>query len=465
MFVALAGAISALAGGYWDDGWHTERGRDEFFIAPHIAIYAGVAAIGGAVSWWLLSILRQEGTRGVLKQSIPLLGAVSVLVTLASGPIDNAWHEAFGRDAVIWSPPHMLGIVGTLCLGAALLAQVSDRRWLAILTSGLVLAASAFTVVEYETDVPQFDSLWYLPVLCVSVAIGFSIIRLARPVRWACGEAAAAHLVFVLLVSLGLGLGDFPTPALPLLLVPALALDRVAHRGAMVNSLVLSVLTFAVHMPVRNWIGTGVQVSAEDVALGLPLSILACWAVFRLAERRPLPAVQPRRLIPAATLVIAVLALPVAAAVAHDPGQGVDAGELELRMDADGRTIHVTGEDAAACAELSEGRIVARRAGRRIAAPLNLSGCSFGGRIRVNERGRWFVYVELRRAGRRIESWLPVDVGSRELVADKKRYAYIPAHSASSTMKYVGGGILYGIMAALLAGTLMLLKRRTSDAL
>ena len=463
MLVALAGAISALGGGYWDDGWHTERGRDEFFIAPHIAIYVGVAAIGGAVSWWLLTILRQQGTRAVLQHPIALLGMVSVLVTLASGPIDNAWHEAFGRDAVIWSPPHMLGIVGTLCLGAALLAQVGHRRWWAVVTGGLVLAASAFTVVEYETDVPQFASLWYLPALCVSVAVGFSIIRLATTVRWACTAAAAAHLAFVLLVSLGLEIGGFPTPAMPLLLVPALALDHVARRGALVNSLVLSGLVFAVHVPVRNWLGAGVQIATEDVAIGLPLAIAGCWAVFRLAQQRPLPAI-PRRLAPVAMLVVVLLALPVAA-IAHDPGQGADAGELELRMQADGRTIHVAGEDAEGCAEFAGGRIVARRAEHRLVAPLEVSGCSFSGTLRVSERGRWFVYVELREGDRRIESWLPVETGDRQPVADDQRYAYIPTRAASSTVKYVGGGILYGIMAALLAGTLILLKRRTSDVL
>ena len=465
VMVALAGAISALAGGYWDDGWHTERGRDDFFIPPHIAIYAGVTAIGGAVSWWLLTILRQEGTRGVLQHPIPLLGMVSVLVTLASGPIDNAWHEAFGRDAVIWSPPHMLGIVGTLCLGAALLAQISDRRWLAIVTSGLVLAASAFTVVEYETDVPQFDSLWYLPVLCASVAVGFSIIRLARPVPWSCTESAAAQLVFVLLVSIGLWLGDLPTPAVPLLLIAALALDLVVHRGAFVNSLVLTALVYATHVPVRNWLGSGVEIAGDDVVRGVPVAVAACWGVFRLAERRPLPTIQRRRMLPVATLVAVLLVLPVAVAMAHDPGQGVDAGELELTMQAEGRTINVTGEDADGCPDYASGRIVARRAGQRLVAPLQLSACSFSGSIRVTERGRWFVYVELGRSGQRVESWLPVEVGRRDVVRDDRRYAYIPARAGSSTAKFLGGAVLYGFMCALLAATLILLKRRPSDAL
>ena len=47
---------------------------------------------------------------------------------------------------------------------------------------------------------------------------------------------------------------------------------------------------------------------------------------------------------------------------------------------------------------------------------------------------------------------------------DGQRYAYTPARAASSTVKYLGGGVLYGFMLALLAATLILLKR-TSDEL
>jgi hypothetical protein len=31
-----------LVGAYWDDAWHTDRGRDSLFVAPHLVLYAGV---------------------------------------------------------------------------------------------------------------------------------------------------------------------------------------------------------------------------------------------------------------------------------------------------------------------------------------------------------------------------------------------------------------------------------------
>ncbi|MFX4975024.1 hypothetical protein ABTB64_19535, partial [Acinetobacter baumannii] len=89
-----------------------------------------------------------------------------------SAPVDNFWHVAFGRDAVIWSPPHVLGIIGTAGLAAAILLELARSpqpwarplRWVA---AALLLAAFSFLVVEYDTDVPQFPAVWYLPVLAL----------------------------------------------------------------------------------------------------------------------------------------------------------------------------------------------------------------------------------------------------------------------------------------------------------
>ena len=190
VLVAYAGAASALIGGYWDDAWHTERGRDDFFIAPHIAIYAGIALAGASLTLWALLVARRQGPRAVWAHKPLVLALLSVSVTLASGPIDNLWHLAFGRDAVIWSPPHMLGIAGTLALAASLLVELASRpeRWaipLSVVAGALVIAPAAFSTVEYDTDVPQFSELWYLPVLGFAAAIAFAMVRLASPLRWA----------------------------------------------------------------------------------------------------------------------------------------------------------------------------------------------------------------------------------------------------------------------------------------
>lgn len=49
--VAIVGFGVALFGVYWDDAWHTDRGRDDLLSAPHLALYAGVAIAVSVVGW------------------------------------------------------------------------------------------------------------------------------------------------------------------------------------------------------------------------------------------------------------------------------------------------------------------------------------------------------------------------------------------------------------------------------
>src|SRR5438445_10969198 len=45
LWCAALAVTSAYVGGYWDISWHRSIGRDSFWSAPHIAIYAcGVLA-------------------------------------------------------------------------------------------------------------------------------------------------------------------------------------------------------------------------------------------------------------------------------------------------------------------------------------------------------------------------------------------------------------------------------------
>ena len=468
--VAFAGAVSALAGGYWDDAWHTERGRDTFFVPPHIAIYAGITVAGGALTLWAaLAVRAGHSVRTVLAHKPLALALLSVGVTLASGPIDNIWHEAFGKDAVFWSPPHMLGIAGTLALAAAILAEFAQQgrrssHVVSAIAGALVLAAAAFPVVEYDTDVPQFDNAWYLPALALCSAIGLVIVRLASDRRYAATEAAAVHLVFIAAVAAFLVAVDFPTPGLPLLIPAAAVLDLTtrARWPAWGQAAAFTAALYAVYVPVRNWAGDGVYIDLDDVLIGLPIAFLASWAVLATATRRSSLWSRSRRRLPAAATAVLLLSLAVAPAVmAHDPGQGKDAGELNLTVTAQDRAITLMGEARGAnCQGLEARSLAVRRAGQTLRAPLELTGCRFTGRIVVPDRGRWFVYAELRRDGREIESWLPVEAGDgTRRNHDAARYAYEPDDSSAGSAQFVAGILLYAGMAALVVATFRLVRR------
>jgi hypothetical protein len=450
---AFVGALAALFGGYWDDAWHTERGRDSFFIAPHLFIYFGVAGVGSALGVWVATEARKRGLRTALAAPTVRLAAISVLATLASGPIDDLWHRAFGRDAVIWSPPHVLGIVGTMALGAALTAEVVRRGavWAAA-AGGLTLSAANFVVAEYDTDVPQFDVVWYLPALALSAGLALALVRQLNGRRWAATETAAAHLGFILLVDAFLLTQDFAGPALPLLLVPALALDLTWSRGysARTRAGAFTVALFAVYVPVRNWLGDGVEFELADVVAGLPLAFLAVLPFAALgAGARTLRPSAPAL---AGFVLLLVLAVPVAVAWAHDPGQGEEAGAASLAVVAEDSRISMRGElRGTDCSRLTSGRLVARRAGVVRAAPLQLSGCSFSGGTSVDERGRWFVYAELQQEGTTLETWLPVHaLKGTDRAFEKERFVYIPPKRSTAAGELVGGTLLYGAMLALL---------------
>ena len=40
------------------------------------------------------------------------LAAWGIALTVLAAPIDDLWHRLFGLDVTLWSPPHLLGLLG-----------------------------------------------------------------------------------------------------------------------------------------------------------------------------------------------------------------------------------------------------------------------------------------------------------------------------------------------------------------
>ena len=115
-------------GTQWDIQWHLTIGRDSFWIAPHVVTYSGVTilvlASFGMLAWTTLrgaGALEPRAIRvfGVTGTPGYQLAAWGMVLTVAAAPIDDLWHRLFGLDVTLWSPPHLLGLLGAVVNAAA----------------------------------------------------------------------------------------------------------------------------------------------------------------------------------------------------------------------------------------------------------------------------------------------------------------------------------------------------------
>ncbi len=470
--VAFAGGLVAIVGTYWDDAWHTDRGRDSFFIAPHLTLYGGVLVAGAVALGWAARRWAASGARGVVAGRSVALALAGLAGTVVSAPVDDAWHRLFGRDAVLWSPPHLLGVLATLALVTGLLtglAPAAGRRAAAVRLAGaaLALAALLVPVMEYDSDVPQFAPVWYLPLLGVAVVLAAPIAHTALGGRWPLTRAALAYTALRLLVVGALVLLGRSTPIVPPVLVPALLADLADQRGWAPWRRALAV-TVAVHAAYLPWVWLvphGTAIPLAEVPASLLVGTLAAWLAGLLATgRRPRPAA----LAVAGLLVVLVVAAAATPAWAHDPGQGRVRGHAAVAIGADGAAaqvrVRVLDLAGGSCGDLGPVGLAARRAGQTRRAPLAAGrGCTFRGQVGLPDRGRWFVYATLTGPEGPMETWLAVQADGRHTAAAVRELYSRPAQTGTlHPLKLVGGVALYLVGVALLLATLATARRHSS---
>ena len=203
----------------WDIQWHLRIGRDSFWIAPHVLMYAGVTA--GLVAAFGVLALETQRARGARLRpgTIRVAGLVGtrgfhlaawgVALVILAAPIDDLWHRLFGIDITLWSPPHLLGLLGTAIntigtMLAALELYPPRRRvrWIALLLTGGLLYGGTRVVLEpawltaYNHGGVAFHTFAMLGALVLPIALVPAGRALGR--RWA--------PVAVVLVSLGISL-------------------------------------------------------------------------------------------------------------------------------------------------------------------------------------------------------------------------------------------------------------------
>ena len=262
--VAFA-STSVIVGVLWDISWHRTIGRDSFWTPAHMAIYLG-GVVAGLSCGWLVLYTTFAGTardraagvsfwgfRGPLGAWVCIWGALAMIV---SGPFDDWWHNAYGLDVEILSPPHVVLAFGinAISVGAMLMALARQNRapastrvlqWLFAYTGGFLILQAATLFTEYIA-IPNlqhgpryfFTSAAVFPFLLVGIARGATS-------RWGATGAAGVYMSVTMLMIWILQL--FPAqpmlapimrpidhmvpPWFPILLVaPALVVDVFVNR-------------------------------------------------------------------------------------------------------------------------------------------------------------------------------------------------------------------------------------------
>ncbi len=195
--VAL-GATLILTGIVWDISWHSAIGRDTFWTPAHICIHMG-GTLGGFVCGWLVlratffggsqhgaGAVRLWGFRGPLGAWVTIWGALAMLT---SAPFDNWWHDAYGLDVKILSPPHSLlaagmyfHVAGALLLLLGVQNRSSDParpagRWLFVYAAGILTCLAAIMVTEESLPNQQHDAKFY------AISCGIYPLFLIAPAR------------------------------------------------------------------------------------------------------------------------------------------------------------------------------------------------------------------------------------------------------------------------------------------
>ena len=278
IWCAVLAVTSVMIGGHWDISWHSSIGRDTFWTPAHMAIYFCGVLAGIAFGYVILSTTFQPdaplapasvhiwGFRAPLGAFIASWGGI---VMLTSAPFDNWWHDAYGLDVKIVSPPHVLlfiGIygvlLGTLVLIAGQINRTSGRdrttlRWLFLYVSGMNLVLTMVILMEYTSRVFLHSTLAYI-LMATLTPIMMCVASRVTQFRFAATAVTGWYTFFLLALIQILPLfpaepklgpvyqhvTQFIPPQFPiLLLVPAVALDLLWARTKTWNAWLLAVVS------------------------------------------------------------------------------------------------------------------------------------------------------------------------------------------------------------------------------
>ncbi|WP_460671338.1 hypothetical protein [Larkinella ripae] len=276
IYAVIVSSFCVAMGIVWDIMWHMSIGRDGLLAPPHMLIYVGAIVSGLFSAYQILNLTLTKNHPG-RAASVPFwgvfygpLGAMfcvwGALAMLTSAPFDDWWHNTYGLDVQILTPPHTLLLTGimTVQFGAMVsvlalqnqyrnLISIKDSnsyrqamclKWLFAFAAGILLVMLHTIISELISMRQSHNSIFYT-TCAIILPIYLLAVGRASMLRWPMVSIAGIYMLGMLLPSWIIQ--NFPaTPMLgpvlnpithfqpfvfPLMLViPALVLDWLTHR-------------------------------------------------------------------------------------------------------------------------------------------------------------------------------------------------------------------------------------------
>ncbi len=246
-----------------------------FWTPAHLAIYLGGIVAGVTCGWLALRLTFARGSSADAERAVAVrfwgfrapLGAWvciwGAFAMLTSAPFDDWWHNSYGLDVKILSPPHALlaAGIGAIQYGAMLMAVAWQNRspvqpgasrdatrprlaHIYLVSAGLLLVLIATLATEYIQRWDMHQSLFYkvaagiFPLMLVSTAR-------ASVSRWPATITALVYMILMIAMLLVLPLfpaeprlgpiyvqiDRFMPPDFPLfLVVPGMLIDLAMRK-------------------------------------------------------------------------------------------------------------------------------------------------------------------------------------------------------------------------------------------
>ena len=306
IFAVSLASLFIIIGLIWDISWHMTIGRDKFLSPPHILIYMG-AVFGGLFSgiqvlWNSFGAAASSQKKlvkvwGIFYSALGALFCIwGAIAMLTSAPFDDWWHNTYGLDIVILSPPHTLLAVGMLflmfgsCVSISKYINLLDAgsditvlqrtqktiyQVLFVISAASLLCMSCTLFTEYMSTRQQHTSLFY-QIAAASILLFLPALSKALRMKW--GMTAITIGYFIILASCNCILQQFwaepklgpilnpvtffqPLQFPILFFIPAIAMDLVMQKGsrnewikAAMLSTIFVIVLFAVQFPLSTFL-------------------------------------------------------------------------------------------------------------------------------------------------------------------------------------------------------------------